>query len=90
MEEANAQVHASVRIGTQRAENSLGQVSLQAFYWCRVSIDAEFSPLHEVTERILVEPDQFLDRLFWGRADPKAAMLLEKARTIEEGFWEGP
>lgn len=89
LEEANAEVHASKKIGTQRAESSAGQVSLQGFYWCRITVDPEFSPVHEVTERVLVQPEQFLDRLFWGRADPKAALLLERALMLEEALGRG-
>lgn len=90
LEEANAQVHACQKIGTQRAESSGGgKVSLQSFYWCRITVAPEFSPVHEVTERVLVMPEQFLDRLFWGRADPKASMLLERALTMEEAFRRG-
>jgi len=82
-EEANAAVHQSVKIGIQCTEDSFGNVSYQAFYWCRVTLGNEFLPRHEVTERYLVCPDEFLDRLFWGWTDPKARMLLERALEIE-------
>jgi 8-oxo-dGTP pyrophosphatase MutT (NUDIX family) len=82
-EEANALMHASVKMGMQRAESSFGSTSFQAFYWCRITVNAEFSPTHEVTERVLVKPEEFLDRLFWGRIDPKGTMLLDRALQIE-------
>jgi len=85
-EEANATVHQSAKIGTQRADSSTGQRSYHAFYWCRVALDSDFSPKHEIGDRHLVTPDEFLDRLFWGRKDPKAPMLLERALEIEQNF----
>lgn len=84
LEEANAVLHDLVALGTQRAQDSAGDTSFQTFYWCRVMVRDEFSPRHEVTERVLVEPDQFLDTLFWGRSDPKAALLLHRALEIDE------
>ena len=71
LEEANAVLHDLVPLGTQRAHDSVGTVSLQTFYWCRVMVGDEFSPSHEVTERVLVEPDRFLDTLFWAEAIPR-------------------
>jgi hypothetical protein len=51
-----------------------------------VALDSDFSPKHEIGDRHLVTPDEFLDRLFWGRKDPKAPMLLERALEIEQNF----
>jgi len=51
-----------------------------------VTLSDEFSPQHEISERHLVAPDEFLDRLFWGRLDPKAPLLLERALQIEQSF----
>ena len=84
IEEAGATVVKCVKIGSQSAVDSRG-MSYQAFYWCRIAVASEFSPMHEVTDRYLVTPDEFLDRLFWGRRDPKAPMLLERALEIEKG-----
>jgi hypothetical protein len=53
------------------------------FYWSRVTLADEFVPEHEVTERRLVRPEEFLDALSWGRSDPKAALLLERALAVE-------
>jgi hypothetical protein len=48
-----------------------------------VTLGSDFSPKHEISDRHLVTPDEFLDRLFWGRKDPKAPMLLERALEME-------
>ena len=85
-EEASAALLHFEKIGIQHADDlDLGS-SYQAFYWCRVILGVDFSPKHEVTERHLVSPDEFLDRLFWGRKDPKAPMLLDRALEIEREF----
>jgi ADP-ribose pyrophosphatase YjhB (NUDIX family) len=89
-EEANASIEAYARLGTQRADDSVDGTSYQAFYWCRVEVATDFSPAHEVTERHLVRPEEFLDRLFWGRSDPKAAMLLARALELDESYDRQP
>ncbi len=81
-EEANAECGPFTYLGTQRQDAQTG-VSYQAFYWCRVHLAPSFEPAHEVTERVVVHPDDFLNRLFWGRDDPKAAMLLERVLELE-------
>ena len=86
VEEANATVHRSAKIGTQRVDDSVEGKSYGAFYWCRVTVDGDFSPKHEVTERYLVTPAEFLDRLYWGRTNPIAAMLLERTLEIEQTY----
>jgi ADP-ribose pyrophosphatase YjhB (NUDIX family) len=85
-EEANAIVHQSVKIGVQRADASTGMRSFHAFYWCRVTLGSDFSPQHEISERFLVMPDELLDKLFWGRMDPKAPLLLDRALEIEQNY----
>ena len=84
LEEANATLLQSVKMGVQKSVNSEGEQSFQAFYWCRVIVNNDFSPQHEITERRLVTPDMLLDTLFWGRTDPKAAILLNLAMEIEQ------
>jgi ADP-ribose pyrophosphatase YjhB (NUDIX family) len=83
VEEANAVVHQSAKIGIQRADSSTGARSYHAFYWCRVTLDSDFSPKHEISDRYLVTADEFLDRLLWGRKDPKAPMLLKRALEMD-------
>jgi ADP-ribose pyrophosphatase YjhB (NUDIX family) len=84
LEEANATLHQVVKLGTQCGEDAEGTRSYQDFYWCRITVASEYAPQHEVTERYLVEPEEFLDRLFWGHTDPKAKLLLEQALEIEQ------
>jgi len=57
-------------------DDPTGRCEYHAFYWRRVMLADKFIPKHEVAERKLVAPKDFLDTLFWGREDPKAAMLL--------------
>jgi 8-oxo-dGTP pyrophosphatase MutT (NUDIX family) len=86
VEEANAHLQAARRIGVQQVDDSAGGTTFHAFYWCRVTLAADFRPQLEITHRYLVEPHEFLDRLFWGRTDPKAALLLELALQLEDRF----
>lgn len=89
LEEANATVVKALPIGVQRAEHSSEGISHHAFYWCRVELGSDFHPEHEVTTRYLVPPDEFLERLFWGRIDPKAQMLLQNALEIDDNEYAG-
>ncbi len=82
-EEAGATVHKMDRIGAQRVEDSSGTDEFHMFYWCRVTLADKYVPKHEVAERRLVAPEEFLDTLFWGRTDPKAKLLLERALELE-------
>lgn len=84
LEEADATIVDLERIGTQRCEGADGEVSFQAMYWCKVEVPpGVYVPRLEVGRRHLVEPEAFLDTLDWGRTDPKAPMLLERALEIE-------
>ena len=82
-EEAAATVHEMERLGVQRVDDPASGREYQVFYWCRVTLADEFVPQHEVRLRHLVAPEAFLDTLFWGRDDPKAAVLLQRALEIE-------
>jgi len=82
-EEAGATLLQCAPLGIQRADDSRLGRSHQAFYSCRVRVRDPFVPDCEVTERHLVSPDEFLDRLFWGRRDPKAALLLRRALDLQ-------
>ncbi|MEM7130559.1 MAG: NUDIX hydrolase [Chloroflexota bacterium] len=86
MEEAAATIQAHKRIGIQRGHDPLMGTEHQVFYWCRISLASEFVPETEVTERRLVSPSEFLDRLFWGRKDPKAKMLLQQAIELDQQY----
>lgn len=82
LEEAGADIVALERLGSQRVEDDEAVVH-NSFYWCRVTMTDGFRPQHETTEFVLVPPEEFLDTLFWGRTDPKAAMLFERALQIQ-------
>jgi 8-oxo-dGTP pyrophosphatase MutT (NUDIX family) len=82
-EEAAATILDLRRIGAQQVDDPLHGTEYHDFYWCRVSLAEEFFPRHEVILRRLVTPDEFLDTLFWGRADPKGAILLDLALRID-------
>jgi len=86
IEEAGATVLALRPLGAQRVEDDVWGLQHQAFYWCRVSLDPRFVPRHEVAEYELVPTERFLDELTWGRDDPKAAMLLERAAGYDHSF----
>lgn len=82
-EEAAATVEEMEGIGVQRVDDPAAGSEYQAFYWCRVTLAETFVPEHEVEHRHLVAPEAFLDTLFWGRDDPKAALLLARALEME-------
>jgi pimeloyl-ACP methyl ester carboxylesterase len=79
VEEAAATLLEAELLGSQRVDAPDAQSEVQSFYWSRVELSDDYSPEHEVRERVLVGRDGFLDALFWGREDPKAQMLLELA-----------
>ena len=86
LEEANATAETCVWLGAQRIDEPDRDCRHQGFYWCRVSLGDTFVPQHEVTLRYLVSAGDFLDRLFWGRADPKAPLLLAQALQLAERY----
>ena len=86
LEEANAVIHERERLGIQHAKDSLGRVAHQAFYWCRITGNPQFGRNEQEVEPILVNVADFLDTLFWGRADPKGAMLLERASQLQQEY----
>ena len=82
-EEAAATVHALQPLGSQRLDDPAVGSEFHTFYWCRITLADEYLPHHEVTQRHVVRPEDFLDRLFWGRRDPKGVMLLDRALALE-------
>lgn len=86
LSEAGATLDQHQKLGVQQSTDSSGLVEHQVFFWCRVSINSNFVPRKPGLECHLVEPDRFLDTLYWGRADPKAPMLLEEALRLQEGY----
>lgn len=78
-EEAAAPVLELQRLGAQRVDDPDSGSEYHAFYWRRVSLAEEYAPTADVFERVLVSPDAFLDALFWGRSDPKAATARRRA-----------
>lgn len=83
MEEADASIVALATLGSQQAIDEQGDLTYQRFYWCRVSLAEQKFPRTEQMLCYVVSPADYLDTLAWGRSDPKAPMLLEKALKIE-------
>jgi ADP-ribose pyrophosphatase YjhB (NUDIX family) len=86
LEEADATVEALEALGSQRLDRSDGRQEFHRFYWARVTLAQQALPRAESTLRHLVAPADFLDTLQWGRGDPKAAMLLERALEVERRY----
>lgn len=80
-EEAAACITRVRRIGAVQIdvlEN--GRRKFHDFFCCQISLEDNWVPTEEISERVTVPPGEFLDALHWGRSDPKAAFLLERAR----------
>lgn len=86
VEEAAATVQSLRYLGAQRVDDPLKPSEHHGFYWCRVLLADAYAPTLEVDERLPVAPERFLDLLFWGRDDPKAALLLSKALTANQRY----
>lgn len=86
LEEADARIDALEYLGSQRLEDAGGGQEYQHFYWCRVTLGPQGPVRAETTLRHLVSPPDLLDTLQWGRIDPKAAMLLERALELERKY----
>ena len=85
IEEAAATVLATVYLGAQRIDDPQAEPEYQGFF-CRTLLAEVFTPELEIRERLLVPPERFLDTLFWGRDDPQASLLLEKALALNAGY----
>ena len=86
-EEAAATIHALQRIGSQRIDDPSKGTGYHSFYWCRVTV-AEASVPTEL-DRFLVRPEAFLDTLTWGRTDPTAETLFDRALELEKRYRQG-
>jgi 8-oxo-dGTP pyrophosphatase MutT (NUDIX family) len=85
-EEACAEVVSCQYIGCQRVddlENPAGSLRYyQSRFWARVEL-LPWAPRHEIVERRLVSPDEFLSTLAWGAA-PTARIILEEGLRREK------
>jgi 8-oxo-dGTP diphosphatase len=84
LEEAGASLDDVEVLGHQRVVDPVKGAWWQAMCWARVTMPAPgtFVPTHEVTEVVLVEPEEFLAHLFWSD-DPAAPRLLALARAAD-------
>ena len=85
MEEAAATLLDLKYLGAQRIDDAVSGSEYHALYWCRVTLADEFTPELDVP-RHTVSPDDFLDTLYWGRNNPMAAFLLDRALEIERAY----
>ncbi|MBO0804107.1 MAG: NUDIX hydrolase [Nocardiopsaceae bacterium] len=85
MEEACAHANASRYIGCQRVDEPDHPAGprryYQARFWTRVEL-LPWNPRHEIDQRRLVRPDDFLTALSWGSA-PSAAIILAEGLKAE-------
>lgn len=79
-EEAAARITSEQRLGAVQIDFlEEGRREYHDFYCCRISLESGWVATDEISERITVPPGEFLQALHWGRSDPKAAFLLERA-----------
>ena len=90
LEEAAATIQAMRPIGSQRVDDPTTGSDFRSFFWSRITLAAAYTPQHEVAQRRPVRPDEFLDALSWGRRDPNAALLLDRALAIERELRGSP
>jgi hypothetical protein len=87
-EEGCARVADSRYIGCQRVDDPGHPAGpwryYQARFWARVEL-LRWDPRHEIDERRLVRPEDFLAALSWGSA-PSAAIILAEGRKAEAGY----
>jgi 8-oxo-dGTP diphosphatase len=87
LEEGCARVVESRYIGCQRVDDPGHPTGPWRYYqtrfWARVEL-LPWDPHHEIDERRLVRPEDFLRTLNWGAA-PSAAIILEEGLKIEAG-----
>lgn len=81
-EEAGATVDDLELLAYRQVEDPVDGRSVIATFWARVQMPPTFEPKFEVSESLLVHPDEFLDHLFWAD-DPAARRLLGLAMSVE-------
>lgn len=81
-EEAGAAAHDIALLGYRRVDDEVDGRSHIAMYWCRITMRDSFVPDCEVTDNLLVGPEQFLDHLYWAD-DPAAALLLRLGTDMD-------
>ena len=85
MEEGCARVVESRYVGCQRVDDPDHPTGPRRYYqsrfWARVEL-LRWDPQHEIDERRLVRPEDFLHTLSWG-SSPTAAIILEAGLTVE-------
>jgi 8-oxo-dGTP pyrophosphatase MutT (NUDIX family) len=85
-EEARARVIHRERLGAYRIEGPEELLEFHDYYWCRVHLEDQWDATEEISERVLVDPDQFVDTLGWGESDLKVNMLLSRALAAERSY----
>ena len=81
-EEAGATVDDLELLAYRQVDDPVDGRSVIATYWARIQMPASFDPRFEVSESLLVTPDEFLDHLFWAD-DPAARRLRDLALSVE-------
>jgi 8-oxo-dGTP pyrophosphatase MutT (NUDIX family) len=90
-EEAAASILGSHRLGAFEIHGLTHDLEeIHDFYACRVTLGDEWLPTHDISERVTVDVSEFLDTLPWGRSDPRAAFLLQRAVEVERSLWPRP
>jgi 8-oxo-dGTP pyrophosphatase MutT (NUDIX family) len=87
-EEAAASILVSHPIGAFQIQGlTHDSHNVHCFYACRVSLAAPWEPTHDISQRVIVGTHEFLDTLPWGRRDPRATFLLDRALEVEPLLW---
>lgn len=88
MEEAGATIVRSRRLGAFRIDGvTIDHKDLHAFFWCHIDLASDWVPPHDISARVVVGADDFLDMLPWGRSDPRATFLLTRALEVDAAAW---
>lgn len=89
MEEAGATIVRSRRLGAFRIDGLTNDhTDLHDFFWCHIELASDWVPPHDISARVVVSADDFLDTLPWGRSDPRAEFLLTMALEVDATAWQ--